>query len=165
MHTLFTFYVFCSGKVLIDATYILQLCCIVFRFTNFIKRLKLSWWHSRTLGNLSTVLYSHYIGVIMNTMASQITGVSIVCSAVCSGADKRKHPSPASLPFVRVIHRWPLDSPQKGPATRKCSFWQCQHGYHNLLCFDTVNCHHILRDYITSTETVSLPPFCQWISL
>ena len=38
---------------------------------------------------------------------------------VCSGADQRKHQSSASLAFVRGIHRWPVDSPQKGPVTRK----------------------------------------------
>ena len=32
-----------------------------------------------------------YNDVIMSTMASQITGVSIVCSTVGSGADQRKH--------------------------------------------------------------------------
>ena len=57
--------------------------------------------------------------VIMSTMASQITSVSIVCLTVCSGGDQRKHQSSASLPFVRRIHRWPVNSPDKGPATRK----------------------------------------------
>ena len=33
-------------------------------------------------------------------MASQITGVSIVCSTVCSGADQRKHQSSTSLAFA-----------------------------------------------------------------
>ena len=37
----------------------------------------------------------------MSAMASQITGVSIVCSTVCSGANQRKHQSSASLVFVR----------------------------------------------------------------
>ena len=40
----------------------------------------------------------------MSTMASQITSLTIVCSAVYSGADQRKHQS-ASLAFVRGIHR------------------------------------------------------------
>ena len=40
-------------------------------------------------------------------MTSQITGISIVWSTVCSGADKKKHRSSASLAFVRGIHRWP----------------------------------------------------------
>ena len=39
----------------------------------------------------------HYTDVIMNAMASQITGVSIVCSTFCSSADQTKHQSSASL--------------------------------------------------------------------
>ena len=62
---------------------------------------------------------SHYSDVIMRVMASQIIGVSIVCSTACSGADQRKHQSSASLVFVRGIHRWPVDYPHKGPVTRK----------------------------------------------
>ena len=38
---------------------------------------------------------------------------------VCSGADQRKYQSPTSLAFVRGIHRWPVNSPTKGPVTRK----------------------------------------------
>ena len=60
----------------------------------------------------------HYSDVIMNPMASQITGVSIVCTTVCSGTDQRNHQSSASLAFARGIHRWPVDSPHKGPVTR-----------------------------------------------
>ena len=41
---------------------------------------------------------AHYSDVIMCAMASQITGVSIINSTVCSGADQRKK---ASLAFVR----------------------------------------------------------------
>ena len=55
----------------------------------------------------------------MSAMASQITGVFVVCLTVGSGADLRKHQSSASLPFVRGIHRWPVNSPHKRPATRK----------------------------------------------
>ena len=40
---------------------------------------------------------SHYSDIIMSAMESQITGVSVVCSAACSGADQRKHQSPTSL--------------------------------------------------------------------
>ena len=63
--------------------------------------------------------HGHYDDVIMSTTASQITCVSIVCTNFCSGADQRKHQSSASLAFVRGIHRWPVDSPHKGPVTRK----------------------------------------------
>ena len=43
---------------------------------------------------------------------------------------KRKHQSSASLAIVGGIHRWPVDSPHKGPVTRKCfhfmtSSWIC----------------------------------------
>ena len=55
----------------------------------------------------------------MNTMASRITSLTIVYSAVYSGADQRKHPSSASLAFVWGIHRWPVNSPHKWPVTRK----------------------------------------------
>ena len=52
----------------------------------------------------------------MGMMASKITSVSISSSTVCSGADQRKHQSPASLAHVRGNHRWPVDSPpHKGP--------------------------------------------------
>ena len=61
----------------------------------------------------------YYSGVIVTVVASQITCVSTVCSSVCSGADQRKHQSSVSLAFMRGIHRWPVDSPHKGPVTRK----------------------------------------------
>ena len=60
-----------------------------------------------------------YCDVIMGAMASQITSLTIVYSTVHSGADQRKHQSFASLAFVRGIHRWPVNSPHKGPVTRR----------------------------------------------
>ena len=54
----------------------------------------------------------------MSAMASQITGVSIVYSTVCSGADQRKKLSPASLACVSGIHRSPMNSPHNGSVTR-----------------------------------------------
>ena len=64
-------------------------------------------------------LASHYCDVIMATIASQITSLMIVYSTVYSDADQRKHQSSASLAFVRGIHRGPVNSPPKGPVTRK----------------------------------------------
>ena len=58
--------------------------------------------------------YHHYSDVLMGAMMHQITSLTIV-----SGADQRKHQSSASLAFVRGIHRWPVNSPHKGPVTRK----------------------------------------------
>ena len=56
------------------------------------------WGH----GRIQPVCVPGYNDVIMGSMASQIT---IVYSAVYSGADQRKHQSSASLVFV---HRWPV---------------------------------------------------------
>ena len=67
----------------------------------------------RRLSNL------YYSNVTMSAMAAPITGVSVVCTTVCSGADQRKHQSSASLAFVRGINRWPVNSPHKGPVTGK----------------------------------------------
>ena len=66
-----------------------------------------------------TISCTHYNDVIMSTMASQITSLRIIYSTVYSGADQRKHQSSASLAFVRGIHRSPVNSLHKWPATRK----------------------------------------------
>ena len=52
-------------------------------------------------------------------MTSQITSLTIVYSAVYSGADQRKHQSSVTLTFVREIHRGPVNSPHKRSVTRK----------------------------------------------
>ena len=61
----------------------------------------------------------HYSDVMMSAMATEITGVLIVCSAVCSGVDQRKYQSSMTLAFMRAIHQRPVDSPHKWPVTRK----------------------------------------------
>ena len=45
---------------------------------------------TKLCGNIISSLFNHYSGVIISAMVSQITGVSIVCSTVCSGAEERK---------------------------------------------------------------------------
>ena len=55
----------------------------------------------------------------MNTVASQITSLTIVYSTIYSGADQRKHQSSPSLALVWGIHRGPVNSPHRGPVTRK----------------------------------------------
>ena len=77
------------------------------------------WARWRPCVNKVTMQFTHYNDVTMGTMASQITSLAIVCSTVYSGADQRKHQSPASLAFVWGIHRGPVNSPHKGPVTRK----------------------------------------------
>ena len=61
----------------------------------------------------------HYNDGIMSPTASQITSLAIVYSTVYSGADQGKHQSPVTLVFVRGSHRGPVNSPHKGPVTRK----------------------------------------------
>ena len=69
---------------------------------------------------ICTVKFTSWHYVIMSAMASQITGISIVCSTVCTCANQRKHQNSASLVCVRgIIHWWPVDSPRKEPETRK----------------------------------------------
>ena len=55
----------------------------------------------------------------MGAIASQITSLTIVFSTVYSDADQRRLQCSASLAFVRGIHRGPVNSPHKWPATRK----------------------------------------------
>ena len=62
---------------------------------------------------------AHHNDVIMRATASQIPSLAIVYPTVYSGTDQRKHQSSALLAFVRGIHRWPVNSPHKGPVTRK----------------------------------------------
>ena len=71
------------------------------------------------IGSGNGLVPSHYCDVIMSAMVSQITGVSIVCSTLSSGADQIKYQSFVSLAFVREIHWWPVDSPHKGPVMWK----------------------------------------------
>ena len=55
----------------------------------------------------------------MGAMMFQIPSLTSVYSTVYSGADQRKYQSSASLAFVRDNHRWPMNSPHKGPVTRE----------------------------------------------
>ena len=72
-----------------------------------------------TVPDLKILEMLHYSDVIMSAIAPQITSVTIVYSTVYSGVDERKHQSSASLAFVWGIHRRPVNSPHKGPSTRK----------------------------------------------
>ena len=62
----------------------------------------------------------HYDDVTMGAIASQITGLGIVYSAVYSDADQRKHESSASLAFVWGIHRDRWIPRTKGQLRGKC---------------------------------------------
>ena len=72
---------------------------------------------------------THYRNVIISVLASQITGVSIVHSTVCSGTDQRKK--------IKAPRHWPLwgefTSDSEFPAQRagnaeNVSIWWRRHG-------------------------------------
>ena len=69
---------------------------------------------------INLALPTHYINVIMTTMASQITSLAVVYSSVYLDADQRKHQSSASLAFVWGIHRDRWIPRTKGQLRGKC---------------------------------------------
>ena len=77
--------------------------------------------------------HHHYSDAIIGVMASQITSLTIVYSTVYSGADQRKHQSSASLAYVRGIHRWPVNSPHKGPVFIRWRHHDTSSIYHTTL--------------------------------
>ena len=54
----------------------------------------------------------HYSDVIMDVMVSQITGISIVSSTVCPGADQRNHKK-----NIKAPRHWPLLGKTTGHST------------------------------------------------
>ena len=80
----------------------------------------------------------------MDTMASQITSLTIVYLTVYSGADQRKHQNSASLTFVLGIHRWPVNSPYKWPVMRKM-----------LLFDDAIVVHRIAKETFTTQYIIN----------
>ena len=65
----------------------------------------------------------------MNTIASQITSLTIVYSIVYSVADKKKHQSSAPLAFVQGNSPWTGEFPaQKASNSEKVSIWWRRHG-------------------------------------
>ena len=57
-----------------------------------------------------------------------------------TGTDQRKHQNYAPLAFARGIHRWPVNSPHKGPVTRKMFPFDdviMKFSHHSSTCFCT----------------------------
>ena len=75
----------------------------------------LTWWRAFHW----VVFPFHFCDVIKTVLTSQITSLTIVYSTIYSGTDQRKHQSSASLAFVQGIHQSLVNSPHKGPLTRK----------------------------------------------
>ena len=66
-------------------------------------------WHIKSKQHLETFVSinsHHYSKVITRAIASQIAGVSIVYSTVCSSTDQIKHQSSAPRAFLGGIHWW-----------------------------------------------------------
>ena len=61
---------------------------------------------------------NHDSEVIMRAMAFQITGISIVYSAVFFKRRSKKTTTFRVTGLCEGIHRWPMDSPHKGPVPR-----------------------------------------------
>ena len=60
----------------------------------------------------------HYNGVIMSAITSQITGSRLLTQPFVQAQIKENIKAPR-LAFVGGIHWWPVNSPHKGPVTRK----------------------------------------------
>ena len=120
------------------------------------KRLAMRWhlwvhWKNNrviTASHSTLKCVKHYDDVIMDSIASQITSLTIVYSTVHSGTDQSKHQSSASLAFVWEIHRWPVNFPHKWPVTQKMFPFDdvimkfCP--YKVKLCMNSVMCSRIL---------------------
>ena len=91
---------------------------------------------------------NHYSGVIMRGMAFQITAVSIVCSTVCSGADKKtpmlhvtglckgKPPVTVGFPHKRPVTQkeFPFDDVIMRKAAKRCLGFCHETMVHDLWC-------------------------------
>ena len=111
--------------------------------------------HGKDLWRCHVASLRRYNDVIINAMASQITSLTIVFSTVYSVTDQRKHQSSASVAFVRGIHRWPLNSPHKGPVTRKMFPW---YRLHRKMPYGSAKS---CRKLVMTKETDGL--VCEWI--
>ena len=115
----------------------------------------------------------HYIEGIMSEMAPQITGVPIVCSTVCSGADQRKRQSSASLPIVRRTSAPPPPPPhthtQRSSNAENVTMWLSYHEntqIHRLSLIIPAISHSLGISYTLSTFyfiTDNLPQYTSFI--
>ena len=99
----------------------------------------------------------HYSDVIMTTIASLITSLAVVYSAVYSDADQRKHQSSASLAFVWGIHRDRWIPRTKGQLRGKCfhlmtSSCKIYVLFQLLQC--STQCHMILGHVIMAPQNI-----------
>ena len=95
--------------------------------------------------DIQYTIFDHYDDVIMGAIASQIASLTIVYSTVYSDADHTKHQSSASLAFGRGFHREPVNSPHKGPVTRK------------MFPFDDVTMHFVFFQTFSNIRSLFSP--------
>ena len=76
--------------------------------------------------------YLHYNDVIMSTMASQVTSLAIVYSAVYSGTVEKTSNLCVTGLCARRIHRWPVNYPHKGSVTRKCNHFMTSSCFYSI---------------------------------
>ena len=71
---------------------------------------------------------------------NDVTSASYCLFESCAGYQRQsKHQSSASLPFLRGIHQWPVDSHHKGPVMRK--------GFHDMTssCLTPFQCKDVIH--------------------
>ena len=122
------------------------LCCVLFRFSicqsphnyhGYLTGIAKDWLsirvHVATLMNMENKSITIKNSDITESKTMHIVTVDMFLWITVFSHDQRKHQSSASLAFVRGIQRWPVNSPHKGPVTRKMFpfddviVWEC-HG-------------------------------------
>ena len=123
-------------------------------------------WFKRDLTSIRWIFMSllHYSDVIMSAMASQITSLTIVYSTAYSGADQRKHQSSASLAFVRGIHRWPVNSPHKGPVMREMFSFDDVIMEKDDALLEKMRCMSVSSDCASTVYQWPRQPYHPWVS-
>ena len=95
----------------------------------------------------------------MRALESQITSLTIVYSTFYADADQRKHQSSASLALVWGIHRWPVNSPHKGPVTRKIFPFDDVIMYFNYRVCGSMKVHWVI---CYASYLINLCPYPMW---
>ena len=115
-----------------------------------------NWFHSINYERSYDWYNSHYIDVIMTTMASQITSLTMVYSTVYSDADQKKTSKFRVTGLCVGNSPGPVNSPHKGLVTRK------------MFPFGDViiqtECVHmcIIEDHICTIIKKETSPLCTW---
>ena len=93
---------------------------------------------TKPLPDLGWISSPHYSDVIMGVMASQITGVWMVYSTVCSGADKKNIEAPRHWPLLGEFTGKAGEFPaQRGSNAENVSNWWRHHATSYLFSLQT----------------------------